>query len=122
MSIRSEVIAILDGIGMLGHRNYADEKPVGETLPNTVVMEGVSQNPALSGDSRTTAWAHILQVDLWEDAVVASETSRDLVINALDGAQINGAFHLKVDSVARLYDPEPRLAHTAITLRTVKLR
>ena len=122
MSVRGEVIAILDDITMLGKRNYADERPEGETLPHTVLLDGVSQAPTLSGDSKTLAWSHLLQVDLWEDAGVATEATRDTVIQALDGAVIDGAFHLRVQAADRVFDPDRRLAHTAITLRTVRLR
>jgi hypothetical protein len=122
MSVRSEVIRLLDALPVLGGRNYADEMPEGETLPHTVFLDGISQTPALSGDSRTSAWGHIAQLDLWEDAAVASEATRDAVIEALDGARIAGAFHLQVTAADRLYDPDRRLAHTAITLRTVRLR
>lgn len=122
MSVRSEIIRLLDALPVLGHRNYADERPEGEVLPHTVYRDGTSQTPALAGDSRTTAWGHVAQLDLWEDSAVASEATRDAVIDALDGAQIAGAFHLRVTSANRLYDPDRRLAHTAITLRTVRLR
>ena len=122
MSVRSEVIRLLDEIPALGGRNYADERPEGEGLPHTVVLDGVSQTMEQEGDARTTAWRHLLQVDLWEDATVASEATRDTVIHALDGQQIAGAFRLRVGSADRIYDPDRRLAHTAITLRTVRLR
>lgn len=123
MTVRADIITLLDTVSTLGKRNYADEKPQGETLPNTVILDGVSQAPGLSGDSRTLAWNHLLQVDLWEDAAVSSEVTRDAVVNVLDGALLSGkAFHLKVQSVQRLYDPDPRLAHTAITLKTTRLR
>lgn len=122
MSVRSEVIGLLDGIVTLGGRNYADERPEGETLPHAVVLDGITQTAELSGDARTMAWNHVLQVDLWEDAAVATQASRDEVVHALDGAVLAGSFRLRVSSADRVYDPDRRLAHTAITLRTVRLR
>lgn len=121
-SVRSEVVRLLDAVMMLGGRNYADERPEGETLPNTSILDGISQTPALKGDRRTMAWDHQLQIDLWEDAAAAAESTRDAVINALDGVDIAGAFHLQVTSANRVYDPDPRLSHTVITLGTVRLR
>jgi hypothetical protein len=122
MTVRAEVIRLLDEITVLGKRNYADDRPEGEALPHTVVLDGISQTPEHEGDARALAWRHLLQVDLWEDAQVASEVTRDAVINALDGAVITGAFRLRVGNADRIYDPDRRLAHTAITLRTVRLR
>lgn len=122
MSVRSEIIRILDTVGILGRRNYADARPEGEPLPHTVVLDGISQAPALLGDNRTMAWRRIGQVDLWEDAAVASQDTQDAVVNALDGAVLAGAFRLRVASADRVYDPDARWAHTAITLEAVRLR
>jgi hypothetical protein len=122
MSVRSEVIRLLDAVPELSKRNYADDRPEGEALPYTVVLDGISQTPEHEGDAHALAWRHLLQVDLWEDALVASEATRDAVINALDGSVITGAFRLRVGNADRVYDPDRRLAHTAITLRTVRLR
>jgi hypothetical protein len=122
MSVRSEIIRLLDTVSILGGRNYADTRPEGEPLPHTVMLDGISQAPALIGDNRTMAWRRIGQVDLWEDAAAASQSTQDAVVNALDGAAVAGSFRLRVASADRVYDPNTRWAHTAITLEAVRLR
>ena len=122
MSVRSEIVRILDAVPILGGRVYADERPADEPLPHAIVLDGVTFNPALAGDARSQAWRQGTQVDLWEDRDEASEVTRDAVIEALDGAQIDGAFHLRVTGAPRLHDPDQRLAHTTILLEVVRLR
>lgn len=122
MSVRSELIRILDTVSILGGRNYADARPEGEPLPHCVVLDGISQAPALMGDNKTLAWRRMGQVDLWEDAAVASQSTQDAVVNALDGAAVAGSFRVRVASADRVYDPDARWAHTAITLEAVRMR
>lgn len=115
-TIRAEVIRLLDEVAALGRRNFADERPEGEPLPHTVILDGISQTPELLGDARVLWWRHLLQLDLWEDAAVATQSTRDAVVNVLDGVDITGSFRLRVESANRVYDPDRRLSHTVITL------
>lgn len=116
MSVRSEVIRLLDVVTVLGNRNFADERPEGEALPHTVVLDAITFNNQLLGDGRVMYWRHIAQVDLWEDAAAASQTTRDAVVAALDGQPVTGSMKLRVESAARVYEPDRRLAHTVISV------
>lgn len=120
MSVRSEVIRLLDAVTQLGGRNFADERPEAETLPCTVTLDGIGFNHALMGDSKVMFWRHVAQVDLWEDAATASQATCDAVVVALEGQPVTGSMRLRVDSAVRVYDPDRRLAHTAITLGCVR--
>ena len=123
MSVRSEIVRLLDGVTELGKRNYADQRPEGEAMPMTIVLDGLSESVGLAGDSgRVMHWKRLCQVDLWEDAEASSLATIDAVKNVLDGARIVGAFHLHVTSSDRIYDPDPRLVHTAITCTVVRPR
>ena len=116
MSVRSELIRLLDAIPQLGGRAYADERPEGEALPHCVVIDQISMNPQLSGDGRSIYWRHTTQVDLWEDAAVASQETRDAVVAALDGQRIDGSLSVRVEGADRVYEPDRRLSHTVISV------
>ena len=120
MSVRSEIIRLLDPL--FDRRVYADERPEGEPLPHAVVLDGISLAPSLVGDARVMYWRHAAQVDLWEEAATATQSTRDAVVNALDGVDIAGSFRLRVEAADRVYEPDRRLSHTAITLACMRRR
>lgn len=117
MTVRAEVIRLLDGVSILGGRAFADERPEAEPLPHAVVLDAIAVAPALAGDGRAMFWGHLVQVDLWEDAAVASQVTSDAVVAALNGVPINGSLRLKVESANRVYEPDQRLAHVVIQVR-----
>lgn len=122
MTIRSEIIALLDGVVALGNRNYADKAPENEPKPHTRVLDQIAESPALKGDARTLARRRQVQVDLWQRAADDDGALSTTVQNVLDGASIPSALRLSVNSANRVYDPDFELSHTVITLETVRLR
>lgn len=116
MSVRSEIIRLLDTVIALGERNFADERPEAEALPHSVVLDAISFNNQLTGDGQVMYWRHTAQVDLWEDAATASQATRDAVVAALDGQRVAGSMRLRVESADRVYEPDRRLAHTVISV------
>lgn len=116
MSVRSEIIRLLDGVDALGERNFADERPEAESLPHCVVLDAITFTDQLLGDGRVMYWRHTAQVDLWEDAATASQATRDAVVAALDGQRVSGSMHLRVESADRVYEPDRRLSHVVINI------
>lgn len=117
MTVRAEIIHLLDGVSMLGGRAFADERPEAEPLPHAVVLDAISVTPALAGDGRAMYWGQLVQVDLWEDAAAASQVTSDAVVSVLNGVPISGSLRLKVESANRVYEGDRRLAHTVIQVR-----
>lgn len=122
MTVRSDVIALLDGVSALGQRNYADEAPEVETKPYSVVFDLVGEGVALRGDARVMARRRQLQVDLWQLAAEDDGSLAIAVEDALDGVAIGSGFHVTVNGMARSYDREFEMTRTVLTLETVRLR
>lgn len=122
MTVVATVKALLDPI--LGGRVYRDEHPEDPNVawPYANVRDDVSRNPAVRGDQRTVAWTRLVQVDVWQRAEAEDDGLLDTVLAALDGAEPPGRdLLIQVDASQRLYEPEARIVHHAVTLRVATL-
>lgn len=121
MTVRSEFVRLLDPV--VGERLYADEVARGGmTYPYIGVLDHLSEVPATKGDGRTTAKRRTVQVDLWQLAEDEDAGLLTAVENALDGVRIDGAYAVAVTSSFRIYDPDPKVVHHAITCSVARPR
>jgi hypothetical protein len=116
VSVRSEVIALLDAVGDLGGRNYADAAPEGLDLPYTVMIDWQAVTIGMQGDAQTSWWRNQMQVDLWEERSSDSDHLRNEVRDALDGKRLVAGLRTRVRSAIRVPDPNYDLVHTAFTV------
>lgn len=122
MTLRSEVVGLLDSVTSLGGRNYADEAPDAEQLPYTVTRDWIGESIALLGDSRTQALRRMLQVDLWQEAALDDGSVPAAVVSALDGQALLAGLRLRVQGSQRTFESDTKLAHHSLTLEVVRLR
>ena len=122
MTIRDEIIALLDTVPALGQRNYSDNAPDNVVSPYTVYKDTISQTSGLDGDAHVFWWKWMGQVDLWFALSTEDETLLDSVVNALDNAPLSAGRGLAVQSALRVSDPLYDAGHTAITLGAVRAR
>lgn len=122
MTVRSEVIGLLDGVVALGQRNYADQAPEGEPRPYTTTLDHIGQTPQLKGDARTLARRRLGQVDLWIDADADDGSVARQVEDALDGARLTAGLRLSVTASRRLPEADFGLSHFVFDWETTVLR
>lgn len=122
MTVRSEVLLLLDSVTALGKRNYADRAPENEPRPYTVVLDHVGQSPQLKGDARTMARRRLFQIDLWENAADDNGVLAATVENLLDGAKLSASLGLAVTESRRLPEPNFGLSHFVFDCETTLLR
>lgn len=121
MSVRSEVIALLDPV--FGGRVYGDAIPAGGMeFPYAGVPDHLSENPALRGNRKVLAWRRTGQVDVWEAIDDEDPGLLDAVIEAIDGRPVSGAFHLSVLSSMRMVEVDPGVVHHAVTYSVARPR
>lgn len=121
MTIRSEVVALVDPF--VEGRVASDDRPRGGLeFPYALVMDHLTQSPALRGDRRAMAWRRTVQVSVFQTQADEDEALVDDILDALDGARIVGAMHLTVTGSTRLPDPEADTVHHAITCSATRLR
>lgn len=121
MSIRSEFVRLLDPV--FGSRVYADAvAPGGLAYPYAGVLDHLSEVPAIKGNGRALAHRRLVQVDVWQLAEDEDPLLLDAVHDALDGVRVDGAYAVAVQSSNRVYDPDPKVAHHAITCSVARPR
>lgn len=121
MTIRADIVALVDPF--VDNRVSADnEARGGMEFPYILVLDHLTENPALRGDRRAMAWRRMIQVDLFETLADEDPDLLDAVLNALDGAAITGAMHLSVNGSTRVPDPDPGTVHHAITCSLARPR
>lgn len=121
MTIRSSVVALLDPL-FSGRVSSDDEPRGGMTIPYALVMDHLTEAPALRGDRRAMAWRRVVQVSVFQWMAEEDPTLMDGVLAALDGASIAGAWHMRVDSSTRVADPNPKVVHHAVTCSVARPR
>lgn len=102
--LRTALLTLTDLTGGV----YQGRAPHSAGFPHAVIHPDQNVVPVLRGD-RGGALAHrrTVQVDVWEQGQVGSETLRDAVIQLLDGYQLeNGRMRVTVDSASPLIDPD----------------
>ncbi len=95
--------------------------PDDAAFPYASFLDPVSDAPALSGDSRTLANRRLVQVDLWQDEATFDPALLEVVIDAIDGANIASGFGLRVQDAVVLPEPDD-IVHHAITVSVLRLR
>lgn len=121
MTIRADVVALIDPF--LEGRVAADDEPRGGmAFPYALVMDHLSEGPALRGDRRAMAWRRTVQVSVFQTQAEEDPDILDAILDALDGATITGAMHLSVTGSTRVPDPEPGTVHHAITCSLARPR
>lgn len=114
MTVRSEFVRLLDPV--FNGRVYADVTARGGLgYPCAGVIDHVTQSPAIKGDGRALARRRTVQVDVWQLAEEEDAEVVRAVEESLDGVRIEGAYAVAVQSSARVYDPDPKVVHHALT-------
>lgn len=92
-----------------------DEVP----LPYVTIFDGIADTPVLHGDARGLGWMRLVQVDVWQESLLATDLLVARVINVVDGlAMQQGPFGFmtsSVQSTTKVPDEEPGIDHVAIT-------
>lgn len=126
MTIRNEVIALLDTVGALADRNFSDRAPESVSVasgPYTVFKDDISRTPGLEGDAQTLWWKWMGQVDYWFSLTGEDQALIDTIAHTLDGARlVDSGLRLRVTTVNRVTDALYDTGHTALTLITVRPR
>lgn len=103
-------------------RVWSDRLPDGTELPAAAILPDIGSAAALQGDAQTKAWRDLGQVDVWQAYQDEDDTIVREVVNALDGAELDGRHRLRVTSADRVPDPDLTLVHHAITVSSARLR
>lgn len=116
MTILAQVKALLDPVDPLTEVYRAGWVPDDAALPYAVILDPISNAPALHGDARTLARRRLVQVDLWQAEANEDDSVVDDVIAALDGKRITAGRILVQDSVLVPDETDADVVHHALTL------
>jgi hypothetical protein len=105
-----------------GRVSSDDEPRGGMVFPYALVIDHINEGVAIRGDRRAMAWRRTVQVSVFQRTATEDPALLDSVLNALDGATVPGAWHLRVDSSTRAADPDPKVVHHAVTCSLARPR
>lgn len=115
MSVRSDLVALVNAVSAVTGRVYADTAPPTAAYPMVTVDAVQDRSIALAGDARTIKWRFYAQVHVWVTQAADDGSVADAVIAAIDGAQVSApGRRCRVTGAPRIADPEPGLAHYAV--------
>lgn len=103
---------------------YRDDAPDEAALPYVVLLDDIDDGVSLRGDGVALGWAKLVQVDVWQASDAEDDTLVPAVIDALDGLALDrtaGRLRCRVESSARVPEPEVGFVHQAITVRCLHL-
>lgn len=114
-TILGQVKTLLGAVDALDEVYRSGWVPDRAPFPYAVILDPISNPPALSGDARTLARRRLLQIDLWQTAANEDDSLVDDVVTALDGVRVE-AGRLKVQDTVMVPDDDPETVHHAVTL------
>lgn len=97
---RTEVIALLDEVGLAGGV-WSEAPPATGPMPYVRVLWDITDNPTLQGDGGTSYTRAEQQVSVWELSGDEDGTVANLVKAALDG-KVAGGVRLRYSSSQRI--------------------
>ncbi len=116
MTVRSEIVAVLDAVTPLGERVFADTPPEDTPYPCAAVLVDQAEFPMLSGDAQTDWWRQTGQVSVWQTIEDEDATLVAAVRAALDGLKVEAGLRVRVSGIVRFPDPDYPIVQHAITL------
>ena len=98
--------------------------PDNAPLPYVTVFDGVADAPRTRGDGKGLGWVRLVQVDHWQDVVMASTYDTKRIEYCLDGLTMHpgDGMHMmtaQLESTVKIPDEQEHIDHTAITLRVI---